>query len=185
MTIEELNVELNEGVKKGILNAVGSVKKYVDGRDEVLKSEITEELVKELSEIDGLGKQLEKIQEMANAFSKVFDENEDGSITPEEILAKAVLLQQAIDGVNGRVDSLTTDLNTYVSEITKAVTELEARVKSNELNIAKNTEEIANIKVGYVKTEDLAKVKIDVDAISKSVEDLLFPSTTDGDAAVE
>jgi len=84
MTTAELNAQLNEGVKQGIINAVTSIKTYVDGRDDVLKTELTEEIVAELSKIDGLGEQLEKIQEMANAFSKVFDENEDGKITPEE-----------------------------------------------------------------------------------------------------
>jgi uncharacterized coiled-coil DUF342 family protein len=184
MTVAELNVQLNEGIKQGIVNAVEAVKKYVDGKDEVLKTELTEQIVAELSQIEGLGEQLEKIKEMADAFAKVFDENEDGKITPEEILAKAVLLQQAIDGVNARVDNVETTIENYVTELKKSIDDLVARVGALEVNVSKNTDEIANIKAGYVSKDELAGIKIDVEAISNAVNDILNP-TTDGDGAVE
>ena len=45
MTPAELNAQLNTDIKQSVLNAVTSIKKYVDGKDEVLKSELTEQIV--------------------------------------------------------------------------------------------------------------------------------------------
>jgi chromosome segregation ATPase len=174
MTTAELNAQLNKDIKQSVLNAVTSIKNYVDGRDDVLKSELTEQIVAELSKIDGLGSQLEKIKEMADAFSKVFDENKDGKITPEEILAKLTSLKSEIEKIDLRVDKVADDLLGAID-----------RIKVLEANVSKNAEEIAIIKQSYVKNEDLNSIKIDVKAISDAVNDILNPTTADSDGAVE
>ena len=174
MTTAELNAQLNKDIKQSVLNAVTSIKNYVDGRDDVLKSELTEQIVAELSKIDGLGSQLEKIKEMADAFAKVFDENKDGKITPEEILAKLTSLKSEIEKIDLRVDKVADDLLGAID-----------RIKVLEANVSKNTEEIAIIKQSYVKNEDLNSIKIDVKAISDAVNDILNPTTADSDGAVE
>ena len=174
MTTAELNAQLNTDIKQSVLNAVTSIKTYVDGKDEILKSELTEQIVAELSEIDGLGGQLEKIKEMADAFAKVFDENEDGKITPEEILAKLTYLKSEIEKIDLRVDKVADDLLGAID-----------RIKVLEANVSKNAEEIAIIKQSYVKNEDLNSIKIDVKAISDAVNDILNPTTADSDGAVE
>ena len=174
MTTAELNAQLNKDIKQSVLNAVTSIKNYVDGRDDVLKSELTEQIVAELSKIDGLGSQLEKIKEMADAFAKVFDENEDGKITPEEILAKLTSLKSEIEKIDLRVDKVADDLLGAID-----------RIKVLEANVSKNAEEIAIIKQSYVKNEDLNSIKIDVKAISDAVNDILNPTTADSDGAVE
>ena len=174
MTTAELNAQLNEGIKQGIVNAVQAVKNYVDGKDDVLKTELTEQIVAELSEIEGLGGQLEKIKEMADAFSKIFDENKDGKITPEEILAKLTSLKSEIEKIDLRVDKVADDLLGAID-----------RIKVLEANVSKNAEEIAIIKQSYVKNEDLNSIKIDVKAISDAVNDILNPTTADSDGAVE
>ena len=188
MTTAELNAQLNKDIKQSVLNAVTSIKNYVDGKNEIIKSELTEQIVAELSKIDGLGSQLEKIKEMADAFAKVFDENKDGKITPEEILAKAVLLQQAIDGVNARVDNVETTIENYVTELKNSIDDLVARIGALEVNVSKNADEIAGVKASltnYVAKEDLEAIKVDVEAISNAVNDILFPTTAEGDGAVE
>ena len=174
MTPAELNAQLNTDIKQSVLNAVTSIKTYVDGKDEVLKSELTEQIVSELSQIEGLGSQLEKIKEMADAFAKVFDENEDGKITPEEILAKLTSLKSEIEKIDLRVDKVADDLLGAID-----------RIKVLEANVSKNAEEIAIIKQSYVKNEDLNSIKIDVKAISDAVNDILNPTTADSDGAVE
>ena len=173
MTPAELNAQLNTDIKQSVLNAVTSIKTYVDGKDEILKSELTEQIVAELSEIDGLGGQLEKIKEMADAFAKVFDENEDGKITPEEILAKLTSLKSEIEKIDLKVDKVADDLLGAID-----------RIKVLEANVSKNAEQIAIIKQTFVKNEDLNSIKIDVKSISDAVNDILNP-TTDGDGAVE
>ena len=174
MTTAELNAQLNKDIKQSVLNAVTSIKNYVDGRDDVLKSELTEQIVAELSKIDGLGSQLEKIKEMADAFAKVFDENKDGKITPEEILARLTSLKSEIEKIDLRVDKVADDLLGAID-----------RIKVLEANVSKNAEEIAIIKQSYVKNEDLNSIKIDVKAISDAVNDILNPTTADSDGAVE
>ena len=174
MTTAELNAQLNKDIKQSVLNAVTSIKNYVDGKDEILKTELTEQIVAELSKIDGLGSQLEKIKEMADAFAKVFDENKDGKITPEEILAKLTSLKSEIEKIDLRVDKVADDLLGAID-----------RIKVLEANVSKNAEEIAIIKQSYVKNEDLNSIKIDVKAISDAVNDILNPTTADSDGAVE
>ena len=174
MTTAELNAQLNKDIKQSVLNAVTSIKNYVDGKNEIIKSELTEQIVAELSKIDGLGSQLEKIKEMADAFAKVFDENKDGKITPEEILAKLTSLKSEIEKIDLRVDKVADDLLGAID-----------RIKVLEANVSKNAEEIAIIKQSYVKNEDLNSIKIDVKAISDAVNDILNPTTADSDGAVE
>jgi chromosome segregation ATPase len=169
-----LNAQLNKDIKQSVLNAVTSIKNYVDGKNEIIKSELTEQIVAELSKIDGLGSQLEKIKEMADAFAKVFDENKDGKITPEEILAKLTSLKSEIEKIDLRVDKVADDLLGAID-----------RIKVLEANVSKNAEEIAIIKQSYVKNEDLNSIKIDVKAISDAVNDILNPTTADSDGAVE
>jgi len=190
-TCEDLNVALNANLQASFEGVVSSIKKYVDGKDSVLKSEITEQIVKELSEIDGLGAQLEKIQTMADTFAKVFDENEDGSITPEEILAKAVLLQQAIDGVNGRVDALTANVADVKSAIEAEIADLKSRVSALETSTATNRDELAKLKadveLNYVTKDCLETVvSVNTKGIVDAVNGILFPESEEtSDGAVE
>jgi len=193
ITCEDLNVEINAKLQEALVKVAGQVKSYVDGQDAALKGVLKDEIVSELSKIDGLGEQLEKIQAMADAFSKAFDENEDGTITPEEILAKATLLQQAIDGVNGRVDALTANTADVKAAIEKEIEDLKARVAALETQTAQNRDEIAAVKAdlgtNYASKECLSKVvDIKVDTLVTSVKNVFFPEVEEedgGDGAVE
>jgi len=189
LTCEDLNVQLNTKLKAVLENVTGSFKNYADTSIAEVKQTLTEEIVKELSEIEGLGAKLEQIQEMADTFAKVFDENEDGTITPEEILAKAVLLQQAIDGVNGRVDGLTATVEEYKKALDAEIEDLKSRVSALELATAQNRDEIAGVKAdlgtNYVSKDCAEKiVDIKVDELSAAVEAILFPKNSEeGDGA--
>ena len=189
LTCEDLNVQLNTKLKAVLENVTGSFKNYADTSIAEVKQTLTEEIVKELSEIEGLGAKLEQIQEMADTFAKVFDENEDGTITPEEILAKAVLLQQAIDGVNGRVDGLTATVEEYKKALDAEIEDLKSRVSALELATAQNRDEIAGVKAdlgtNYVSKDCAEKiVDIKVDELSAAVEAILFPKNNEeGDGA--
>jgi len=191
LTCEDLNVTLNAKLQESLSVVVSGIKQYVDGKDEVLKTELTEQIVKELTEIDGLGAKLEQIQEMADTFSKVFDENEDGTITPEEILAKAVLLQQAIDGVNARLDNTNTTLEAYKKALDEEIEDLKSRVSALEVSTAQNRDEIATVKAdlstNYISRECAEKmIDIKVDGVKSLVTSILYPDTEEeGDGAVE
>jgi len=189
-------VEVNQ-VVEGKLKLFGksiaeSIVKYVDGKETVLREELKNEIVKELSGIEGLGSQLEKIQEMAEAFAKAFDANEDGLITPQEILAKATLLQQAIDGVNGRVDALSASIDDIKKAIEDEIENLKARISALEVSTSKNSQEIANIKAdltaNYVTMDCLSTaLDVNVQTAIDAFNAILFPEddVADGDGAVE
>jgi copper chaperone CopZ len=192
VTIEEVKQCINGNLGNLGSQLAQSLVKYVEGKETVLKTELTEEITKNLSGIEGLGEQLEKIQEMADAFSKAFDGNEDGKITPEEILAKAVLLQQAIDGVNGRVDAITASVADVKSAIEKELENLKGRVSALEVNTAKNSDDIAevkaNITTNYFTKEELGQVLcFEINSAIENFNKVLFPEvkTEEGDGAVE
>ena len=189
LTCEELNVQLNAQLQEALVGVVGKVKTYVDGKDAILKDELTEQIVKELTDIEGLGEDLAKIKEMADAFSAVFDENKDGAITPEEILAKAVLLQQAIDGVNGRLDGLSITVEDYKKALEDEIEGLKSRLSAVEVAVAQNRDGLANVKA-ELETNYTSKacvetmINIKVDELLSAVEAELNPSNdTDGDGA--
>ena len=189
LTCNEINVNLNNALQKALVGTAEKFKGYVDVTVGDAKSELKEQIVAELSNVDGLGEQLEKIQAMADAFSKAFDGNADGAITPEEILAKAVLLQQAIDGVNGRVDAV----NASVTEVKEAcdaeIEELKNRVTAVEGNLAKANDEIAGIKAELatnVVTKEYIEcaTAIDLDTLLAAVGEVFEPKTEEeGDGA--
>ena len=196
MTNVEINKQLNAQLANLGKGLATNLVKFVEGKEAVLKSELQEEIVKNLTNIDGLGKQLEKIQGMAAAFSKAFDENKDGKITPEEILAKATLLQQAIDGVNGRVDALTANVGDIKKAIEKEISDLTGRVSALEVSNSKNSDEItkvkANLSTNYVTHDGLTNaLNINVQGAIDAFTAVLFPKTESdssangGDGAVE
>jgi len=189
-------------VKQEICNSMGnfgsqlaqSLIKYVDGREAVLKEELVEQITQNLSNIEGLGEQLEKIKEMADAFAKAFDENEDGKITPEEILAKATLLQKAIDGVNARVDTVEASIEDVKKAIETEIEDLKARVSALEVNVAKNADAITEVKAElstsyFTKDEVNEIVSVDFNVALDAFNKVLFPEPTKdteaGDGAVE
>ena len=188
ITCEDLNVQLNAKLKLVLERVAEGFKGYTDTSIADVKKTLTEEIVKELSGVEQLGKDLEKIKGYADSFAKVFDGNEDGTITPDEILAKATLLQQAIDGVNARLDKSDATFETYVKEVAEKFAELEDRIKALELNEAQNRDEIANVKAdlstNYISKDCVDKiVDIDVDNIVDSVLGRLNPTTEDGESA--
>lgn len=177
MTKEELNAQLNSQVTTVITGAVTAVKTYVDGKDVVLRQELTEEITKNLSGIDGLGEKLGKIEEMASAFAKFFDGDEDGVIKPEEILAKVALIQSNIDNVvasvtalDGKVDSLGVALN-------ESIGALKDRVSGLEVAVGQNRDEIASVKSNlegnyYNKVDVEGILSIKTDDVLKAVSDI-------------
>jgi chromosome segregation ATPase len=194
ITAEELQKQLNTQVKETQSCVVGSIKKYVDGKDEVLKTELKEIIVKELSGVEGLGEQLEKIKEMADAFAKVFDSDGDGTITPEEILAKLTALQANIDKVASDVANLQGNVADLSEALENAIKDLQSQIDALELSVAKNRDEIAAVKADletnyFTKEEVKTIISIDAKAICEDVTKILFPEEseepTEGDGAVE
>jgi len=194
VTPEELKQNLDTQLQTLGAQLAQGVVKYVEGKEAVLKTELTEEITKNLSGVEGLGEQLEKIQAMADSFAKVFDSDEDGKITPEEILAKAVLLQQAIDGVNGRVDAVEASIADVKSAIEAEIEDLKGRVSALEVNVSKNADAISAVKADlgtnyFTKNEVETALTINFNAAIDAFNAVLFPETDEnveaGDGAVE
>ena len=189
ITVKEIKNQLNTDLQNFGTQLATSLVKYVDGRESVLKSELVDEITKNLTNIEGLGSQLEKIKEMADAFAKAFDENEDGKITPEEILAKATLLQKAIDGVNGRVDAVEASIEDVKKAIEAEIEDLKARVSALEVNVAKNADAITAVKADlstnyFTKDEVHEIVSCSFDEAINAFNAVLFPKNEeDGDGA--
>jgi len=189
ITVKEIKNQLNTDLQNFGTQLATSLVKYVDGREAVLKEELVEQITKNLTNIEGLGSQLEKIKEMADAFAKAFDENEDGKITPEEILAKATLLQKAIDGVNGRVDAVEASIEDVKKAIEAEIEDLKARVSALEVNVAKNADAITAVKADlstnyFTKDEVHEIVSCSFDEAINAFNAVLFPKNEeDGDGA--
>jgi len=180
ITAEELKQNVEAQLQTFGQQIAQGVVKYVEGKEAVLKTELTEEITKQLSGIEGLGEQLEKIQAMADSFAKVFDEDKDGKITPEEILAKTALLQQAIDGVNGRVDALTANVEDFKKAFEDEFESIKSRISALEVNTAKNTDAIAevkaNITTNYFTKEEVNEVlTLDFSKAVDAFNAVLFP----------
>jgi Ca2+-binding EF-hand superfamily protein len=190
MTEKELQAKLEAEFKDILAESSKVVKQYIDERDEATKAELKDVIVQELSGIEGINEDLEKLKTLAEAFTKVFDENEDGSVTADEIVAKLALLQANIDKVASdlaSVDGKYADLTKTLSDSLKA---LEAKVNANEINIGKNTEAIAEVKSNvennyFTKEQVVTALEVGTDALVEAVKQVFYPTTSDSDGAVE
>ena len=188
MTAQELNLQLNNQLKDVFGKVTESVNKYVDGRDSALKSELQEQILKELTQIEGLAENLEKLQELAEAFASVFDENEDGTVTADEIIAKISAIQAAIDKVAADVAANAEDIAGLKDALSEAVSKLENEISALKLSISANTDAIAQVKADlstnyYTKDEVATVVEVKADEILNTVNGILFPDN-EGDGAV-
>jgi len=175
---EELQALNEEQVKSLLVQSSQVVKRYVDERDEATKSELQGAIVDELSKVEGLGENLEKLQELSEAFVSVFDENSDGKITPEEIIAKISL-------VNANIDKVAGDLNS----LGDIVGDLETKIAVNETNIKSTQTDVATLQATvnnelFTKDDVRQILTVAGDAVVKAVEDVFYPADDSGDTKV-
>jgi DNA repair exonuclease SbcCD ATPase subunit len=186
MTQEELKNQLENEFKTLLTKASEVVKKYIDTQDDNLKQNLEQEILEKVSDIDGISEKLEKLQALAQAFAKVFDSDNDGNVTAEEIAAKLALLQANIDKVakdladtDGKYQNITDTLN-------KSLNDLQAKVDANTVNISKNTQDIATIKSdlsnNFFNKEQIADAfQFDIDDITNSVSNVFFAQNDNSD----
>jgi flagellar motility protein MotE (MotC chaperone) len=188
MTEKELQAQLEAEFKEILTESSKIIKQYIDERDEATKAELKDVIVEELSGIEGLNENLEKLQALADAFVKVFDGNEDGTVTADEIVAKLALLQANIDKVASdlaNVDEKYADLTKTLEDSLKA---LEVKVSANEVNISKNTEAIAEVKSNiennyFTKDQIVTALNVGTEAMVEAVKAVFYPTTEEGDGA--
>ena len=193
ITCEELGQNLNVKLQETLTGVVGSLKTYIDTQDSAIKNELKDAIVKELSDVENLGADLERIQELVATFKEVFDEDNDGTISVEELLKKATLLAQAIEGTNARLDKVEVTIEDYKKELEAEIEELKNRVSALELATAQNTSKIAeveaNVSLNYVSKECVETLMdIKVDEVVAKVNEILFPQDdedSEGDGNVE
>ncbi len=188
MTKEELQALLQERlvcVAKSVANAS---KRYTDAQISVAKDELKQSIVDELSKIEGLGEELEKIKAYADSFAKVFDVNENGEITPEEILSKFAVLQSNIDAVAKDVATNAENIKSVEEALNKAINDVVERVKALEIRVSKVEDDVAGVKAElttnyFTKSDIETLVNVNCEAIVKEVEDIFGFNAEEGDGA--
>jgi uncharacterized coiled-coil protein SlyX len=123
--------------------------------EEVQYSEIVKEYVeKQLNSLESKllnNDQWEKVKENVEALLKVFDSNADGTLTPEEVLAKLAEIKAAADNNTKAVADIASKLEANVKELTE--------------KIATNAANIDNLKT------QVAQLQSDVDAKVQEAKD--------------
>jgi len=188
MTREELQALLQEKliyVAKGIANAS---KRYTDAQINTTKEELKQAIVDELSGIEGLGEELEKIKAYADSFAKVFDIDENGEITPEEILAKFTALQSNIDAVAKDVATNAENIKSVEEALNKAIDDVIERVKALEIRVSRVEDDVAGVKAElstnyFTKSDIETLVNVNYEAVIKEVEDIFGFNAEEGDGA--
>ena len=71
MTKEELQTQINAQLKSVLAGVAGEIKKYVDGKDDVLKSDLSALIDEEVKKITGIEGDLKNLQELANSIKQV------------------------------------------------------------------------------------------------------------------
>jgi len=183
-TVAELQNEIVAKEKALLLKIAGVIKSYTDDKISVTADEIKKEVVDNLSKIDGLGEQLEKIQKMADAFAKVFDENKDGEITADEIVAKLAAIQANIDKVGADLKTLADKEAKDVANILQNIAKVEGKVEGNTAAIQKVDDAVkkveATLSTDYYTKEDIeALLMTSFDGIEAEIEKLFAPEAKD------
>ena len=192
MTEKELQALLQEQTKDVITGLASKVKSFVDCKVTVAKNELKDQITKELSGVEGLADNLEKLQKLADAFVKVFDENSDGTISADEIIAKISAIQANIDKVASDLANYKGEVKSLFDGVNKAIGELKDRVGALELAVAKNSDEIASIKADlstkyYTEEQIKTALTINKEEILKEVDGILecVVADSNSDGAVE
>jgi predicted nucleic acid-binding Zn-ribbon protein len=108
----------------------GAIKKYVETKLAELESSIVN------------SEEWDKVKGTINALVQVFDSDESGTLTPEEVLGKIGELKATIDGVADRV----TNVETSVGDINKTIGGIQTDITNVKDSIAANTQAIADAK---------------------------------------
>ena len=177
LTAKDLENKIIAAEKDLILKVANVIKSYTDNKVSVTADEIKKEVVDNLSKIDGLGEQLEKIQKMADAFAKVFDENNDGTITAEEIVAKLSAIQANIDKVEANVEALAKKEADDIADALQKIATVNGKVEANIQAIEKVNDNVkklaANVSTNYYTKDEIAEITtIATDEIVKAVEEV-------------
>jgi len=132
------------------------VKQYVENQLNALESKLLN------------NEQWVKVKENIDAILKVFDKNADGTLTPEEILAKLGEIKAGVDKNATDIASLAQKLENNVKDLTAKVAANEQAVKAVKDQVtsldakieakAKEVQDAANTAVNAVKTELGGKV---------------------------
>ena len=114
---------------------------------------------------------------MADAFAKVFDANEDGTITADEIVAKLAAIQANIDKVEANVEALAKKEADDIANLLKVTSELKGKIDTNINAIEKVGDNVAklaaNVNTNYYTKDEIAEITtIASDTIIKEIEDL-------------
>lgn len=177
LTPKELETQIVASEKSLILKVAQIIKKYTDNTVQVTADNLKKEVVDNLSKVEGLGAKLEKIQAMADAFEKVFDKNDDGTITADEIVAKLSAIQANIEKVEANVEAQAKKEADDIANVLKTAAELKGRIDANVNSIEKVGDSVkevtANLNTNYYTKDEITQiVTIASTEIEKEVEKL-------------
>jgi hypothetical protein len=166
------DLEIKKEFNSQIQSVSAVIKKYIDEQDVITRDGLADEVINRLSGDKGLAGQLNRVQEIANAFVSVFDGDEDGKITKEEILLKLAANNETVQDLVNRI---------VLAEA--AIRNLKTATANNTTAIQGNTQSISNLSlaVEQVKNDYLTKdgaFAIFADTVSV-VEGVFYPSSDD------
>ena len=158
--LQQFATDLEKFVKQTITNEevefAKVVKEYVDEKITNLEASIAN------------SEDWKKIKSTIDALVQVFDENADGSLTPEEVLSKIGELKGAIDALASRVDTVESDIKDIKTDIGSIQTDIET-VKSTIDTVKSDIEKEIEDNVTAVKAEVQSNVAGLFDEMSKAI----------------
>jgi len=111
MDITTMKTFVQTEVKELLLDYAELVKRYIDSKDQKSIDILKDEIYKEIESLSDADK-LKKTSEILDSVLKVFDTNQDGSLTIEEIDG----LFSQIDNTSKAIDALLKELNNVKSK---------------------------------------------------------------------
>ena len=180
MDITTMKTFVQTEVKELLLDYAELVKRYIDSKDQKSIDILKDEIYKEIESLSDADK-LKKTSEILDSVLKVFDTNQDGSLTIEEIDG----LFSQIDNTSKAIDALLKELNnvkskkdvliSYLQDVLSNIDEYKQDIdKAKELlnnsfnSMIERLEKLAS--VDYIRTA----VKYDKDMIKASIRGVFY-----------
>lgn len=101
---------ISDELKQLLVSASKVTKNYIDKQDAITKEELQKKILDDISKVKDLNATLEDMKLLSASFVEVFDENKDGKISVDEVIAK-------ITGVNAKIDALKNELSNELVNI--------------------------------------------------------------------
>jgi len=155
---EELTKYVTDSITNEELAYSGVVKEYVESKT----SELELKLVNNPEWL--------KVKANIEELVKIFDADQDGKVSPEEVLAKIGEFNAKINGVDDKVNKLTEKVDSAVTGLTSIASTNTADIKNLKENTEKSVADL-NTKVENLSKEVAEKTNGNLDEVKKEIDE--------------